>query len=334
MPRTRRRAAKAADEKIKCLTAPDGANVESREPRYPVAAYTATQKKGGHLVLTLSLDDSRRSAASRSTSSSPAPQRQLPELTDDDCFELPESTGDLLIADELVLELLGVYETLRTFERPLRLSPFRFEDFSAALVADERSTLMSEVHMCLLKALLVEDELCGVVYGPHEERESINMQWALLDPMTLPACLLSYLNADPDFAAVRSMCETWDDYPIVPVAVRVRVLSFLCERVAETSLIRNHVNVDGAFESEDNCRTCGRLGDMLCCDRCPAVYHLYCLRPPLITVPEGDWTCPTCVQMQQVGVDNYSGETCLRRTPLGTDSYGRRYWFLCRRIFV
>jgi hypothetical protein len=27
----------------------------------------------------------------------------------------------------------------------------------------------------------------------------------------------------------------------------------------------------------------------------PLEYHMYCLRPPLTTVPPGDWFCPTCV---------------------------------------
>ena len=47
---------------------------------------------------------------------------------------------------------------------------------------------------------------------------------------------------------------------------------------------------------------CTRCGDhrkgalMLLCDNCDAAYHTYCLNPPLVDVPEGNWICPSCVQ--------------------------------------
>lgn len=30
------------------------------------------------------------------------------------------------------------------------------------------------------------------------------------------------------------------------------------------------------------------------CDRCDRGCHIFCLSPPLETVPEGEWLCPTC----------------------------------------
>jgi len=41
-----------------------------------------------------------------------------------------------------------------------------------------------------------------------------------------------------------------------------------------------------------------RLGDLLCCDTCPAVYHLACLETPLSEVPEDEWQCTVCKQHQ------------------------------------
>ena len=41
-----------------------------------------------------------------------------------------------------------------------------------------------------------------------------------------------------------------------------------------------------------------RLGDLLCCETCPAVYHLGCLDPPLVEVPAGAWFCPVCCKHQ------------------------------------
>ena len=40
------------------------------------------------------------------------------------------------------------------------------------------------------------------------------------------------------------------------------------------------------------CRICRRKGDaekMLLCDGCDKGHHMYCLKPPLTVVPEGDW---------------------------------------------
>lgn len=34
---------------------------------------------------------------------------------------------------------------------------------------------------------------------------------------------------------------------------------------------------------------------MLLCDECDDGYHMFCLMPPLNSIPEGDWCCPKCV---------------------------------------
>eukprot|EP00201_Polytomella_parva_P019578 CAMPEP_0175044216 /NCGR_PEP_ID=MMETSP0052_2-20121109/3671_1 /TAXON_ID=51329 ORGANISM="Polytomella parva, Strain SAG 63-3" /NCGR_SAMPLE_ID=MMETSP0052_2 /ASSEMBLY_ACC=CAM_ASM_000194 /LENGTH=585 /DNA_ID=CAMNT_0016307465 /DNA_START=405 /DNA_END=2159 /DNA_ORIENTATION=- len=33
---------------------------------------------------------------------------------------------------------------------------------------------------------------------------------------------------------------------------------------------------------------------ILLCDRCDRGFHIFCLSPPLTSIPEGDWVCPTC----------------------------------------
>jgi len=48
-----------------------------------------------------------------------------------------------------------------------------------------------------------------------------------------------------------------------------------------------------------------RLGDLLCCDTCPAVYHLACLETPLAEVPEEEWQCSVC-KLHEVVVFTYS----------------------------
>ena len=55
------------------------------------------------------------------------------------------------------------------------------------------------------------------------------------------------------------------------------------------------------------CQVCSR-GDseesMLLCDGCDDSYHIYCLIPPLLSVPRGDWRCPRCVA-------EVNNDTCL-----------------------
>jgi bromodomain adjacent to zinc finger domain protein 1A len=33
---------------------------------------------------------------------------------------------------------------------------------------------------------------------------------------------------------------------------------------------------------------------MLLCDKCDRGHHIYCLRPILKIIPEGEWFCPEC----------------------------------------
>jgi hypothetical protein len=42
------------------------------------------------------------------------------------------------------------------------------------------------------------------------------------------------------------------------------------------------------------CDYCGDGGELLCCERCPASFHLLCAEPPLNAIPDGDWYCKQC----------------------------------------
>ncbi|KAH8272016.1 hypothetical protein KR018_000832 [Drosophila ironensis] len=47
------------------------------------------------------------------------------------------------------------------------------------------------------------------------------------------------------------------------------------------------------------CSICGTSDNddqLLFCDDCDRGYHMYCLSPPLITPPEGSWSCKLCVE--------------------------------------
>lgn len=46
------------------------------------------------------------------------------------------------------------------------------------------------------------------------------------------------------------------------------------------------------------CSTSERPEVLLLCDSCDDAYHLECLRPVLLSVPDGDWFCPLCEHRQ------------------------------------
>lgn len=47
-------------------------------------------------------------------------------------------------------------------------------------------------------------------------------------------------------------------------------------------------------EHQEFCTVCRDGGELICCERCPASYHIQCLDPPLPKIPEDPWLCPRC----------------------------------------
>lgn len=39
---------------------------------------------------------------------------------------------------------------------------------------------------------------------------------------------------------------------------------------------------------------CTLGGSLLCCDGCPAAYHIRCLGEGPRSIPDGEWLCPEC----------------------------------------
>ncbi|XP_043564921.1 E3 ubiquitin-protein ligase TRIM33-like isoform X1 [Chiloscyllium plagiosum] len=46
--------------------------------------------------------------------------------------------------------------------------------------------------------------------------------------------------------------------------------------------------------NEDWCAVCQNGGDLLCCEKCPKVFHLVCHVPALLSFPSGEWICTFC----------------------------------------
>ena len=84
----------------------------------------------------------------------------------------------------------------------------------------------------------------------------------------------------------------------------------------------HHVDV-----SEDLCRVCLDGGDLLCCDACPATFHLDCLG--LADLPPGEWYCPAC-RCADCGASDYTRDNTFGpRTMLLCDRCDREYHVEC-----
>ncbi|GBM38532.1 Nucleosome-remodeling factor subunit BPTF [Araneus ventricosus] len=259
-------------------------------------------------------------------------ERDYPILT------LPKSSDDLLLPREYLMQALSVYEVLRHFRNILRLTPFLFEDFCASLSSTDQTALLSDIHIMLLKAILREEEAQGTMFAPLDMRDTVNIHFYLIDSMTWPAVLRMYLQSDPDYKDVLSVMKNCE-YPFTSIESRLTVLEFLCDNFLTTSPARDDLISEGMIYHDDHCRACHKLGDLLCCETCPAVYHLACLDPPLQEVPTEDWTCAICKANQVPGVTDCISEIeknmlLSRQECFGLDRHGRKYWFLCRRIVV
>ncbi|XP_073972080.1 nucleosome-remodeling factor subunit NURF301 E(bx) isoform X2 [Rhodnius prolixus] len=258
---------------------------------------------------------------------------ELPSLV------LPKSSDDLLIPRDLIMQALSVYEVIRHFRNLVRLSPFRFEDFCAVMMCEEQTYMIAEMHIMLLKAILREEDAQQTHFGPLDQKDSINISLYFVDAVTWPEVLRSYVESDKSFDQNVLEILTNCDYPFTDVDNRLKVLQFLTDQFLITNPVREDLIHEGNFTYDDHCRICHRVGDLLCCETCPAVFHLECVDPPLQDIPQEDWQCNICRAHKVSGVNDCipdvekSGQLC-RQEHLGFDRHGRKYWFLTRRIFV
>lgn len=253
-------------------------------------------------------------------------------------LDLPSGSKDLLIDDSLLFDALEIYETCRNYYRTIRLSPFLFEDFCAALTSDEQSLLLAEIHIAFLKLSFKNDEEDQITLSVQDTNNSFNIIVHLVEPMTYAEVLRQYVESDPRRFPSDVAEALNGNYPFVDVRKRITVLSWLCDRFLNSNDYRNIIRNEGKLISDEHCRECGKQGDMVLCDGCEACYHMACAN--LTTLPEGQWLCQVCVLHQVPGVtdcgplSNRTHRLPFRVTPLGYDRHGRRYWFAVRRIIV
>ncbi|XP_017212532.2 tripartite motif-containing protein 66 isoform X2 [Danio rerio] len=119
----------------------------------------------------------------------------------------------------------------------------------------------------------------------------------------LPESVLSEqeMESDPDSTAEVNLnlepeCEWETEQPVSPQSSGF-------ENVPEPVVEHQPSEESPEIENEDFCAVCLIGGDLLCCDRCPKVFHLSCHVPPLHSFPVGDWICTLCRDVEQPEVE-------------------------------
>ncbi|XP_068662421.1 DDT domain-containing protein PTM-like [Aristolochia californica] len=154
------------------------------------------------------------------------------------------------------------------------------------------------------------------------------------------------------------------DYYKQSAQVKLEILRCLCDDVIGTEVIRSELDrrnsatqvdtmdIDGIGDSHfrrkdsvddfgssgltdevaeevdpnnDECCLCKMDGSLICCDGCPAAYHLRCVGMAKVLLPEGDWYCLECEMKKHDGwmktLNPVRGADLL-----GVDPYGRAYF--------
>ncbi|WKX92985.1 hypothetical protein Q1695_010758 [Nippostrongylus brasiliensis] len=260
------------------------------------------------------------------------PSTEIPPLF------LPESSNDIPVPKEYLLDTVELYELLRSYWRTLRLTPFLFEDFCAALLSSDNSRLLSEIHIVLLRICFKNDDEEQVHFSGNETNNAYNIVTACLEPMTYAEVLRQYLSSDSTVPVEVLEAINAPNYPFVDFSARLVLITFLSSRfLYSNEYKRIVVATGGRIEHEESCRSCCKGGDLLACGTCEAVFHPDCVSAENRL---SDWVCELCQKNQISGVqdclplDECKSKQPLRMEPIGRDRHGRFYWFVARRIFV
>ncbi len=137
--------------------------------------------------------------------------------------------------------------------------------------------------------------MSGTVYGPNECKDSVQSAIFFMDNMTWAEALRAYLESDPAWTDILELLNSAVEYPFCEASVRIKVLSWLVDAFLLNNNVREALTNEGNILHEDHCRACNRLGELICCETCPAVYHLGCISTsPSAVPPTDDWICPIC----------------------------------------
>jgi len=192
---------------------------------------------------------------------------KLPELEEIQPLEelkLPLSCDDLMIANEHVLQTVGIYEVLRHFYQPLRLAPFRVEDLCAALSLPDSCRLLDEIHVALVRVVVRSDEAVGTMFTSVESKDSaaIVLFFGMSDPITWFELCRLYVNCLPSNMSLQQAVKIFQrcsSYADVTVEERLALLQLLVDLFLATDVARDFLGLSNKeIEHESHCRSCNR----------------------------------------------------------------------------
>lgn len=176
---------------------------------------------------------------------------------DDEIFDIPPSSNDLSVTPQQALHLATIYEFLRHFSPILRLSPFLFEHFCTSVIqsSDIDNKLFSQIHICLLRLLIKQDDDDGISYASETDIKGIvDLSFVTMDYLTWPYILQLYVMSHPQLKFLTSIVK---EYPFqTDIDEKIDVLLGLCDVVLTTKTIRREFDDTKPKQHDDNCRQC------------------------------------------------------------------------------
>ncbi|RVE56416.1 hypothetical protein OJAV_G00221030 [Oryzias javanicus] len=82
--------------------------------------------------------------------------------------------------------------------------------------------------------------------------------------------------------------------------------------------------------NEDWCAVCQNGGELLCCDKCPKVFHLSCHIPSLNESPSGEWFCSFCRDLHNPEMEY----DCNRRNSPASETFTAVERRKCERLLL
>lgn len=182
----------------------------------------------------------------------------------------PEEDPDLVLVSHLPYLLQKCYNVLKTImERP-DAAAFNFP-VSKKSVPTYYSTIQQPLSFQNIRSFLVTGGYGNSIYAFYSD-----MQLVFENAITF----------NSEFSELRQ---------------RTIKLSYIFERMFYEMV----VCCDSLLPSHDSCHYCRTLehfssGKCVVCERCEAVYHIYCLDPPMATPTKKEWYCPGCIEQKSV----------------------------------
>ncbi|XP_031447840.1 tyrosine-protein kinase BAZ1B isoform X2 [Phasianus colchicus] len=100
---------------------------------------------------------------------------------------------------------------------------------------------------------------------------------------------LGYVDVTPEFEArVASAMEKWK--------TAIREAQTFSRMHVLLGMLDACIKWDMSAENA-RCKVCRKKGEddkLILCDECNKAFHLFCLRPALYEIPDGEWQCPAC----------------------------------------